>query len=137
MSATIPGGARPTAEMLVAKRTSGKPRKGHRFLRTTFEQAAHAAARTKGTYLTARYRRLATQRGQRRALLAVAHSILGMAYDLRGRYKPHRAAGAAFFDRLQPADPARRLVKRLENLGYHGPRQRSFTHVKPSSRQTS
>jgi transposase len=146
---TIPGVARRTAEMLVAeigtdmtrfpsadhlaswagvapgnhesagKRASGKTRKGNRFLRTTLVQAAHAAARTKGTYLSAQYRRLAARRGKKRAILAVAHSILVMAYYMIQRQEPYRDAGADFFDRLQPEDTARRLVKRLETLGYH------------------
>jgi transposase len=83
---TIPGVARRTAELIVAaigidmtrfpsadqlaswagvagKRASGKTRKGNRFLRTTLVQAAHAAARTKGTSLSAQYRRLAARRG--------------------------------------------------------------------------
>jgi transposase len=146
---TIPGVARHTAEMIVAeigtdmrrfpsadhlaawagvapghhesagKRASGKTRKGNRFLRTTLVQAAHAAARTKGTYLSAQYRRLASRRGKKRAILAVAHSILVMAYYMIQRQEPYREAGADFFDRLQPEDTARRLVKRLETLGYH------------------
>jgi transposase len=146
---TIPGVARRTAEMLVAeigtdmsrfpsaahlaswagvapgnqesagKRTSGKTRKGKRFLRTTLGQAAHAAARTKGTDLGAQYRRLAARRGKKRAILAVAHSILVMAYDMIQRQEPYREAGANFFDQLQPEDTARRLVKRLESLGDH------------------
>jgi transposase len=92
---TMPGVARPTADMLVAalgtelcrfpradhlaswagvapghyesvgKRASGKTRQSHRCLRTTLVQAAHAAARTRGTYLGAPYRRLATRRGKR------------------------------------------------------------------------
>jgi transposase len=146
---TIPGVARHTAEMLVAeigtdmsrfpsadhlaawagvapghhesagKRTSGKTRKGNRFLRTTLVQAAHAAVRTKHTYLSAQYRRLASRRGKKRAILAVAHSILVMAYYMLQRKQPYCEAGADFFDRLQPEDTARRLVKRLEQLGYH------------------
>jgi transposase len=146
---TIPGVARRAAEMIVAeigtdmtrfpsadhlaswagvapgnhesagKRASGKTRKGNRFLRTTLVQAAHAAARTKGTYLSAQYRRLATRRGKKRAILAVAHSILVIAYYMIQRQEPYRDAGADFFDRLQPEDTARRLVKRLETLGYH------------------
>jgi transposase len=146
---TIPGVARHTAEMLVAeigtdmsrfpsadhlaawagvapghhesagKRTSGKTRKGNRFLRTTLVQAAHAAVRTKQTYLSAQYRRLASRRGKKRAILAVAHSILVMAYYMLQRQEPYCEAGADFFDRLQPEDTARRLVKRLEHLGYH------------------
>ena len=88
-------------------------------MRTTLGQAAYAAARTKGTYLRAQYRRLAARRGKKRAILAVALSILVIAYDMLQRQKPYREAGADFFDRLQPEDTARRLVKRLESLGYH------------------
>jgi hypothetical protein len=150
---TIPGIARHTAEMLVAeigtdlrrfpsadhlaswagvapgndesagKRASGKTRKGHRFLRTTLVQAAHAAARTKGTYLSAHYRRLAARRGKKHAILALAHSMLMMAYSMIQRQEPYREAGADFFDRLQPADTAPRLLKRLEHLGYQVTRQ--------------
>jgi transposase len=158
---TIPGVARRTAEMIVAeigtdmtrfpsadhlaswagvapgnhesagKRTSGKARKGNRFLRTTLVQAAHAAARTKGTYLSAQYRRLAARRGKKRAILAVAHSMLVMAYYMIQRKEPYRDAGADFFDRLQPEDTARRLVKRLESLGYHVTLQSASTDAMP------
>ena len=62
---------------------------------------------------------MASRRGKKRAILAVAHSILVMAYYMILRREPYRDAGAAFFDRLQPEDTARRLVKRLESLGYH------------------
>jgi transposase len=154
---TMPGVARPTAEMIVAeigtdmsrfpsadhlaawagvapgnheragKRTSGKTRQGNRFLRTVLVQAAHAAARTKSTYLSAQYRRLATRRGKKRAIMAVAHSMLVMAYYMIQRQEPYREAGGDFFDRLQPEDTARRLVKRLEHLGYHVTLQNSST----------
>jgi transposase len=158
---TIPGVARHTAEMLVAeigtdmsrfpsadhlaawagvapghhesagKRTSGKTRKGNRFLRTTLVQAAHAAVRTQQTYLSAQYRRLASCRGKKRAILAVAHTLLVMAYYMLQRQEPYREAGADFFDRLQPEDTARRLVKRLEHLGYHVVLQSLPTEVMP------
>ena len=158
---TIPGVARRTAEMLVAeigttmdrfpsadhlasgagvapgnhesagKRTSGKTRKGNRLLRTTLVQAAHAAARTRSTYLRAQYRRLAARRGKKRAILAVAPSILVMAYDMIQRREPYRDAGADVFDRLQPEDTARRLVKRLESLGYQVTLQSPSTDALP------
>jgi transposase len=158
---TIPGVARHTAEMLIAeigtdmsrfpsadhlaawagvapghhesagKRASGKTRKGTRFLRTTLVQAAHAAVRTKGTYLSAQYRRLATRRGKKRAIMAVAHSILVIAYYMLQRQEPYREAGADFFDRLQPEDTARRLVKRLEHLGYHVTLKSASTDAMP------
>jgi transposase len=73
-------GVAPGNDESAGKRASGKTRKGHRCLRTSLVQAAHAAARTKGPYLSAQYRRLATRRGKKRAILAVAHSILVMAY---------------------------------------------------------
>jgi hypothetical protein len=110
---------------------SGKTRQGHRFLRTVLVQAAHAAARTKSTYLSAQYRRLATRRGKKRAMMAVAHSMLVMASSMIQRQEPYREAGGDFFDRLQPEDTARRLVKRLEHLGYHVPLQNLPTEVMP------
>jgi transposase len=64
-------------------------------------------------------------------MLAVAHAILGMAYDMIQRREPYRAAGADFLDRLPPADTARRLVKRLESLGYHVTRQSPTTEALP------
>jgi transposase len=145
---TILGVARPTAEMIVAdmgaersrlrradhvaswagvspgnhasarKRTSGKTRQGHRFWRTVLVQAAHAAARTRRTYFNAQYRRLATRRDKKRAMMAVAHALLIMASSMIQRQEPYREAGGDFFAQLQPADTARRLVKRLEHLGY-------------------
>jgi transposase len=94
-------------------------------------QAAHAAARTKGTYLSAQYRRLATRRGKNRAIMAVAHSMLVMAYHIIQRQEPYREAGADFCDRLQPEDTARRLVKRLESLGYQVTLQNASTEAMP------
>jgi transposase len=159
--ATIPGVARRTAEMLGAeigtemtrlpsadhraswagvapgnhesagKRASGKTRKGNRFVRTTLVQAAHAAARTRGTSLSAQYRRLAARRGKKRAILAVAHSMRVMASDMIPRREPYRDAGADFFDRLQPEATARRRVKRLESLGYHVTLQSPSTEALP------
>jgi transposase len=159
---TLPGVARPTAEMSVAamgtarsrvpraeplaswagvapghhesagQRLSGKPRQGNRFLRTVLVQAAHAAARTKRTDLRAQYRRLATRRGQKRAMMAVAPSRLVMASDMIQRQEPYREAGGDFCDRLQPEDPARRLVKRREHLGSHVTLQNLPTEGMPS-----
>ena len=64
------------------KRRSGKTRKGSPWLRACLVQAAHAAARTKGTYLAAQYRRLAARRGRAKAAVAVAHTILIIVYHL-------------------------------------------------------
>lgn len=97
---------------------SGKTRHGNQVLRTALVQAAQAAAHTKDTYLSAQYRRLAARRGKKKAILAVAHSILVMAYHMLRRKEPYREAGANFFDQFRAEETAQRLVKRLERLGY-------------------
>jgi transposase len=99
------------------KRTSGKTRKGNRALRTALVEAAKAARRTRGTYRGAHYQRLAARRGPNKAAIAVAHSILSIAYHLlkdRGTYDD---LGADFFDRRDQDALERRLVRRLEALG--------------------
>ena len=100
------------------KRRSGKTRKGSPWLRACLVQAAHAAARTKGTYLAAQYRRLAARRGKARAAVAVAHSILIIAYHLLTEGTVYRDLGGNYFDERDRQAVERRLVHRLESLGY-------------------
>ena len=99
------------------KNYSGKTRPGNAALRTTLVQAANAAART-ATYLGAQYRRIAARRGRQRAIIAIAHSILVIAYHLITRQESYRDLGADYFDKQRPEATKKRLVKRLEKLGY-------------------
>ena len=101
------------------KRRSGKTRQGNRPLNVLLNQAAHAAIRTKNTYLSAQYHRLAGRIGKKKALVAVEHSILVIAYFLILRNEPYRELGGDYFDRRQPETTAKRLVKRLEKLGFN------------------
>ena len=100
------------------KRRGGKTRKGSPWLRACLVQAAHAAARTRGTYLAAQYRRLAARRGRAKAAVAVAHSILVIAYRLLTEGAVYRDLGANYFDERDRQAVARRLTRRLEGLGY-------------------
>jgi len=100
------------------KRRSGRTRKGNKALGAALNQAAHAAARTKKTYLSAQYARLAARRGQKKAIMAVSHSILVIAYHLIKRREEYRDLGADYFDKQRPEATAKRLLKRLERLGY-------------------
>ncbi|MBU0638907.1 MAG: IS110 family transposase [Planctomycetes bacterium] len=100
------------------KRLRGTVRPGNRWLRATLTQCAWAAARTRSTYWTALYRRLGARRGGKRATLAVAHAQLTVAYHLLLRKDPYRERGPNYFDRLRPKQSPRRLVRRLEGLGY-------------------
>ena len=70
------------------------------------------------TYLSAQYHRLAARRGRNRAILAVAHSVLVIAYRLIERDEAYQELGAGYFDRVQPQRTARRLTERLEQLGF-------------------
>jgi len=67
------------------KRLSGKTGKGSRWLRQALTEAANAASRSKKTYLSAQYHRIAARRGRKRAIIAVGHSILVIAYHLLTR----------------------------------------------------
>jgi len=100
------------------KRLSGKPRKGSPWLGRMACQCAWAAARTKNTYLSAQFRRLAAKRGRKRAIIAVAHSILTIAYYLQKKRCDYRDLGSDYFDRLNADGLKRYLVRRLEALGH-------------------
>lgn len=101
------------------KRRKGTTTHGNRWLRTTLTQCAWAASRKKDRYLAAQYRRLARRRGRKRAAIAVAHSLLGIIYQVIHADEDYRDLGADHFDRLRPERLTRSLVRRLEQLGHN------------------
>ena len=111
------GGA-PGNNESAGKRRSGKTRKGNPWLRRALVEAAHAAGRTKNTYLGAQYRRLVARKGKTRAAVAVAHSILTIVYHVLTDRQPYADLGGDYFDRRDQQAVQRRLVHRLEALGY-------------------
>jgi transposase len=111
-------GVAPGNNESAGKRRSGRTTKGNRALRVALNQAAHAAARTKNTYLSAQYHRVASRRGAKKAIVAVAHSILVIAYHLIDRKEPYKEMGGDYFDKRNVEATAKRLTKRLERLGY-------------------
>jgi transposase len=100
------------------KRKSGTTRKGSPWLRMALIEAAQAAGRTRNTYLMAQYRRLAARRGRKKALVAVGHTILVIAYCLLSRQTAYQDLGSHYFDERDRRTVERRLVRRLEALGY-------------------
>ena len=100
------------------KRLSGRTRKGSPWLRQALVEAALSAARSKNTYLGALYRRLAARRGKKKAAIAVGHAILISVYHVLKRREPYRELGANYFDERGQRRIQRRLVQRLERLGY-------------------
>ncbi len=145
---TIPGIARETAEIIIAeigtdmsrfpsadhlaswagvapgnnesagKRRSGKTTKGNHALGVALNHAANAASHTKNTYLSTQYHRLAARRGKKKAIVALEHSILIIAYHIIQRREPYHDLGSDYFDKRRPEATAQRLVKRLEHLGF-------------------
>src|SRR5881409_3533478 len=95
------------------KHRSGKTRRGNRWLRAALTEAALAATRRSGCALAARYRRLMRHRGHKKAVVAVAHSILVTAYHLLARQTAYRELGADSFDRMHAERAKRRAIQAL------------------------
>ena len=108
----------PGRDESAGRNRSSRTRKGNKYLKTALVQAAHAAGRRKDNYLGAQYRRITTRRGKKRAAVAVAHSILVIAYHMLKRGTEYIEHGGGYFDKRNEDQLQRRLVKRLENLGY-------------------
>jgi transposase len=100
------------------KRGSGKTRKGNPWLKEALVEAAGAAAKKQGSYLQARYRRLAGRRGRKRALVAIAHTLVEIIYHVLSTGQPYRELGGAYLDQRNQAAALRQARGRLERLGY-------------------
>lgn len=115
------------------KRFSGKTRKGDRYLRRILVQSAWAAARTKDCFYAALFYRIAQRRGMKKAAVAVAHRLLTMVYLLIRDGGVYCERGGDYFDRRNPARTAKKLTRRLEQIGYQVVLKRTpLTPVPPS-----
>ena len=99
------------------KRKSGRTRDGNKWLRRSLCQAAWAAARKKNCYLSAQFRRLAARRGVKRAVIAVAHSILIIAYHMLKSGQGYHELGGNYLEQINKDQLQRYFVKRLQRLG--------------------
>ena len=145
---TIPGVQRRTAEVIIAetggdmsafptakhlaswagvcpgqnesagKRKSAKTRKGSPWLRATLIESARAASRSKGTYLGERYRRLARRRGDKKAIIAIAHEILTATWHMLSTGELYREQGPQVISERDAENARRRAIRQLERLGH-------------------
>ena len=97
---------------------SSRSRKGCPALKKALVQAAHAAVRKPDIYPSAQYHRLAARRGKKRAILAVAHTILVDIYYMLQRKEPYQEHGGDYFDKRQPEALLKRLTRQAERIGY-------------------
>jgi transposase len=144
---TIPGVARRSAEQIIAelgddmrqfptagnaaswtgicpgnhqsagKRRQARTTKGNRWLRSTLVECARGAVRKRDSYLAAQYRRLAKRRGDKKAIVAVAHSILVAAWHILRDGVDYRELGGQYFDRVQREQLIKHYQRRLADLG--------------------
>ena len=107
----------PRNDESAGKRRSTRVRHGAPWLKTTLVTAAWAATHTKGSYLHAQFLRLRARRGAKKAILAVAASMLGAAYYMLRDGVPYRDLGPDHFRRHDKTKTISRLVRRLRDLG--------------------
>jgi transposase len=100
------------------KRKSAKTRKGDKWLRAILVECAQAAARSKGTYLSERYRQLARRRGKKKAIVAVAHEILLAAHRVLSTDEPYRDRGPEVVRTEADDSRKRKAISELHRLGY-------------------
>jgi transposase len=112
------GGLAPGNNESGGKRYSGRTRKGNQTLRTVMVQAAHAASRKKGSYASALYKRLAGRRGKKRAIVAVARSLLTSIYHMLTRQQEYEDLGSDYFQERRKESKVDYLTRQLTKLGY-------------------
>jgi len=100
------------------KHFSGKTGRGNQWLRSALIQAAHAAVKVKESYLAAFYHRLVGRRGKKRAIVAVAHKLLTIAYTLLQKRERYQEPGATYWDERRKEELVHRMRNRIERLGY-------------------
>ena len=107
----------PRNDESAGKRRSTRVRKGAPWLKTALVTAAWAAVRVKGSYLQAQFLRLKVRRGAKKAILAVAASMLTAAYHMLKNGVEYQDLGADHFSRRDRSKAIQRLVRRLNDLG--------------------
>lgn len=100
------------------RRGSAKPRKGSPWLADVLTECAWAAVKTKGTYLSAYYRQVMRRQGKQKAIMAVTHKILVIAWNLLSTGALYDDPGAAAVRKTSDEQLRRRAVRQLEALGY-------------------
>jgi transposase len=108
----------PGSDESAKKNRSGKTPKGNQWLRRALVEPAWGAARRKDGYLGAMYRGIAVRRGEKRAVIAVARTILQAAWHVLSKGVEYKERGGDYFDRQNSEQTKNKLIRRLERLGY-------------------
>jgi hypothetical protein len=96
----------------------GPMNRGNVWLRSIMGEVAWASIKTRTSYFSAQFHRIARRRGRNKAAMAVAHSLLVVIYHVLRNRQPYTELGVDYLDRLDATRIARHHVRRLEQLGY-------------------
>jgi transposase len=99
-------------------RRQSRLKAGNRWLKAILNQCGWAASRTKNTYLSSLYHRLAGRKGKKRAVMAVGHSQLQAAYFILYGGVDYQDLGPEHLNKVRTKQQTRYLVRRLHELGY-------------------
>jgi len=125
------------------KRMSGRTRKANRYVKRAMCQAAWAATHAKDTYLSAFYRRMSVRKGSPKAVMALAHHLITVVYQMLSRAEDYIELGGDYYDRRNKPKVVARLLHRLARLGYYaqlspiGPPPKAEDPSAPEARQTT
>jgi transposase len=111
-------GVCPGNRQSAGKRLSGAITGGNPYLRSVLTQAAWAVSHTKNNYVSAQYHRLARRIGRKKAIVALAHTLLVIIYHVLQTQKPYTELGADYFDKLDTTRIQQHHIHRLEQLGF-------------------
>ncbi len=111
-------GLSPGSYESAGKKKSSRILPGLRSLKVMLVQAAWAASRTKGTYLGMKYRKMASRMSKKKALIAVAHTILVSIYHMIKKKEPYKELGPDYLENLHRERTIKNLKKRIESFGY-------------------
>jgi len=120
------------------KQRSSRTPKGNKWLKRTLTEAGWAATLEKDSYLAALYRRLAPRRGKKRAIIAVARTILQSAWHILKKDVDYKELGGDYFEHLNEEKSTKYFVKRLEKFGYEvvlKPKQAEKARIEPKPKK--
>ena len=111
-------GVSPGNNERAGKRNSGRTTKGNNVLKSTLVQCAHSAVQVKSSYFCAQYQRLSVRRGKKRAIVAVAHSMLIAIFHMLRNGEVFSDLGADYYDQFNKERKVKSLLAKLNKLGW-------------------
>lgn len=107
----------PECKESAGKKMSTRIRKGNQHVKSVLVECARSAIRNKRSYFYSRYQRIASRRGGKRALIAIAHSMLVAIYHILKGLQPYKELGPSYYDTCNQEKIIQRNVRSLERLG--------------------